>query len=238
MLRLSLPLLVLALALPLTAAAATDQPDPAVIASGTGYAEAAPDIAVLRFGVTARQPTVAAARDEVAAGVARLLGLARSLGLKDEHISTAALSVRPDTQWNPETRTQEHRGFVVTREIGFKLTDISQLGELTERALALGVTDASPAAFDTSRRKALEAEALAAAALDARARAVAVAEALGARVGKALRIETGGGFAPPQPMLRAAAMAEADGAGGAETYETGLIRVSASVTVTFALDGR
>ena len=242
MLRLSLPLIILALALPTTVAAARDgtasAADTGVTASGTGFAEAAPDVAMLRFGITARQPTVAGARDEVAVGVARLIELARGFGLEDEHIATAALSVRPDTYWNPDTRTQEHRGFVVSREIGLRLGDISQLGELTERALALGVTDASPAVFDTTRRKTLEAEALAAAALDARARAAAAAEALGVQVGRPLRIETGGGFTPPQPMLRAAAMAEADAGGGAETYQPGLIRITATVTVTFALAGR
>jgi uncharacterized protein YggE len=239
MLRLKPAFLIAALAgllvaAPAAAPAAVTADSPSVSATGTGYAEAAPDIAVLRFGVTSRQQTVAAARDEVAAGVGRLLELARSFGIADEHISTAALNVRPDTAWNPETRTQEHRGFIVSRQLSFKLTDISRLGELTERALGLGVTEASPAVFDTSRRAELEAEALAAAARDARARATTIATALGARVGKPLSLSAVGVVGPPQPMLRAA-MAEADGMGGAETYEPGLIRVEAGVNATFEL---
>ena len=224
----------LVIAAPASTAAAAAVDSASVSATGTGHAEVAPDIAVLRFGVTARQQTVAAARDEVAAGVGRLLELARSFGIADEHISTAALNVRPDTAWNPETRTQEHRGFIVSRQLSFKLTEISRLGELTERALGLGVTEASPAVFDTSRRAALEAEALAAAARDARGRATVIATALDAKVGKPLSLSAAGGFAPPQPMLRAA-MAEADGMGGAETYEPGLIRVQATVNATFEL---
>lgn len=237
MLRLKPVFIIAALGGLLAAAPVTAEDSPAVTASGTGYAEVAPDIAVLRFGITARHKTVAAARDEVAAGVGRLLELARSFDIPDDHISTAALNVRPDTSWNPETRTQEHRGYVVSRQLSFKLTEISRLGELTERALGLGVTEASPAMFDTSRRDALETEALAAAARDARARATAAAAALDATVGRPLRIETSGPFGPPQPMLRAA-MAEADGMGGAETYAPGLIRVEAAVTVAFALATR
>lgn len=234
MLRLKPVFIIAALAAFLAAGTAVARENPSVTATGTGHAEVAPDIAVLRFGVTARHTAVAAARDEVASGVGRLIELARSFGLDDEHISSAALNVRPDTSWNPETRTQEHRGFVVSRQLSFKLTDISRLGELTERALELGVTEASPAMFDTSRREALEMEALAAAAQDARARAGATAAALDARVGKPVRLEVGGAFRPPQPMLRAA-MAEADGMGGAETYEPGLIRVEATVNATFEL---
>lgn len=220
----------LALAAPVAAA-----DDATVSATGYGHAETAPDLAILRFGVTARQKTVPAARDEVAKGVAALITLAREFGLKDDHIATAALNVRPDTEWNPETRIHEQRGFVVSRQVSLRLTDVAQLGELTEQALGLGVTEASPAAFDTTRRDALQGEALAAAARDARARAAAIAGALGAKVGKPVRLESGGSFGPPQPMMRAA-MAEADGMSGGETYQPGLIRIDAVVTATFELE--
>jgi uncharacterized protein YggE len=205
-----------------------------ITTSGEGRVEVAPDIAWLSFGVTARQPTVAAARDEVARGVAKLIELARRAGLKDEHIATAALSVNPEFDWEPETRQRRLLGYSVSRQITLRLTDLGKLGELTEQALGLGVTDASPATFDTSRRAELEAEALAAAARDARARAQVVADALGVRVGAPWRIEAGGSMPAPRPMLRMA-VAEADAMSGAETYQPGLIRVSAGVTVSFAL---
>lgn len=206
-----------------------------ITTSGEGRVEVAPDIAWLSFGVTARQPTVAAARDEVARGVAKLIVLAREAGLKDEHIATAALSVSPEFDWEPETRQRRLLGYSVSRQITLRLTDLGKLGELTEQALGLGVTDASPASFDTSRRAELEAEALAAAARDARARAQVVADALGVKVGAPWRIEAGGAMPSPRPMLRMA-VAEADAMSGAETYQPGLIRVSAGVTVSFALE--
>ena len=130
-----------------------------VTATGEGRVEVAPDLAWLGFGISARQPTVAEARDEVARGVARLIALARDTGLKDDHIATAALSVSPEFDWHPETRERRLLGYIVTRQVTLKLTDLAKLGELTEKALGLGVTEASPAAFDTSRRAELEAEA-------------------------------------------------------------------------------
>lgn len=234
MLHLRILFLALLLGLPAAALAAAAEAPPTVTASGEGRVEVAPDLAWLSFGVSARQPTVAAARDEVARGVARLITLARQQGLKDEHIATAALSVSPEFDWHPETRERRLQGYVVSRQVTLRLADLAKLGELTEQALGLGVTDASPARFDTSRRAELENEALAAAARDARSRAEVMAKALGATVGAALRIEAGGSGMAPQPVMRMA-MAEADAMTGAETYQAGLIRVTASVTASFAL---
>jgi uncharacterized protein len=229
-------LIILAAAAVLFGAAAPAMADsePAVTATGEGRVEAAPDIAWLRFGVTAREPTVAAARDAVARGVARVIALARDTGLRDEHIATAALSVTPDYEWHPETRQRVLQGYVVSRQVTLRLTELGKLGELTEQALGLGVTDASPAVFDSSRRKELEAEALAAAARDARARAEVMAGALGVGVGAPLRIAATAGENGPRPMLRMA-MAEQDSMGGGETYQPGLILVTANVTASFAL---
>ena len=206
-----------------------------VTATGEGRVEVAPDLAWLGFGISARQPTVAEARDEVARGVARLIALARDAGLKDDHIATAALSVSPEFDWHPETRERRLLGYVVRRQVTLKLTDLAKLGELTEQALGLGVTEASPAAFDSARRTELEAEALAAAARDARARATVMAEALDVGVGAPVRIGADGAASAPVPMMRAMVNAEADSMGGAETYQPGLIRITARVTAAFEL---
>jgi uncharacterized protein len=227
-------LAVLVIGLPATPALA-DAPG-SVTASGEGRIEVAPDIAWLHFGVSARQATVAAARDEVARGVARLIALARDAGLQEEQISTAALSVSPEFDWDPQTRERRLLGYVVSRQVTLKLTDLDRLGELTEQALGLGVTDASPASFDSSRRAELETEALVTAVRDARRKAEAMAGALGVGLGAVQRISAVTGGPSPQPMLRMA-MAEAD-TGGAETYRPGLIRVTASVTVRFTLESR
>lgn len=223
------------LAMLLASGMALAQDERVISASGEGRIEVAPDIAWLSFGITARQPTVAAARDEVARGVARLIALARDTGLADDHIATAALSVSPDFEWNPDTRQRVLQGYVVSRQVTLRLADLGKLGELTEKALGVGVTEASPAVFDISRRAELEAEALAAATRDARARAQVMAAALGARVGHPVRVEAAGAPGAPRPMMLRAAMAEADGMSGAETYQPGLIRVTATVAASFEL---
>ena len=121
MLHLRILVLALLLGLPALAMATSAELPPTVAASGEGRVEVAPDIAWLSFGVSARQPTVAAARDEVARGVARLITLARQQGLEDEHIATAALSVSPEFDWHPETRERRLQGYVVSRQVTLRL---------------------------------------------------------------------------------------------------------------------
>lgn len=200
-----------------------------------GYAEIAtpPDKATLRMGVEIRADTVQAARDKVADTVARFLKLTRSLGISDEQISTAAAIVRPDYDWNPQTRERRLLGYTVTRQLVVDLTELEQLGQLTESALELGINQVNPPELDTSRRTELQREALAAAARDARERARALAEALDARLGEVRTLQAAASFRPPMPLARGMLAAEADS--GAETYQTGEITVTASVTASFDL---
>lgn len=231
-----LPLLALLVALVAAPAAAREAMHrPSVTADGEGRVEVVPDVARLHFGISARRPTVAEARDEVADGVEKIIDLARRMGIADANIATAAAQVSPEYDWDPRTQERRNLGYRVTRRVELKLEDLAKLGEITEQALGLGVTDASPATLDTSRRKEVEAEALAAATRDARERARVMAEALGATIGEPLRITAVSHAGPPIPMARMAM--EADGS-GAQTYETGLIVVTASVTGKFALAGQ
>ena len=65
---------------------------------------------------------------------------------------------------------------------------------------------------------------------DALAKAKRYATAAGVRLGELISIEEGGGYPPPRPMMRAEAMA-AD-----VPIAPGQTELSASVTITFALD--
>jgi uncharacterized protein YggE len=200
-----------------------------------GYAEIAipPDKATLRMGVESRADTVQAARDQVADTVARFLKLTRRLGISDERVATAAAIVRPDYDWNPQTRERRLLGYTVTRELVVDLTDLEQLGQLTESALELGVNQVNPPELDTSRRAELERDALAEAARDARDRARTLAEALDARLGDVRTLQAAASFRPPMPLARGMLAAESNS--GAETYQAGQITVTASVTASFDL---
>lgn len=201
-----------------------------VVAHGKAELLAAPDRAIMRFGVESRQPTVDQARAIVAETVDRFLRITRGMDITDDHVATAAAIVRPDYDWNPQTRERRLLGYMVTRQITVDLRDIGKIGALTEAALGAGINHVDEPYLDTTQRDALERKALARAAGDARSRAEVLASALDARIGAVRNIQTSSVQAAPM-----AAMSMAREGGGAETYQPGQIRVAARVTATFDL---
>jgi len=204
-----------------------------VVVSGTAEIMTVPDVAVLRFSVEERARTLEEARQRVDATVMAVARLMNERQIPPEHVSTAALVVQPDYQWQPDTRTRSLLGYVVTRMMSVRLADLTQLGATLEGILALGVNRVEPPAFDTTERDDLELKALADAALDARRRAEVLARALDARVGKVRNLSADG---PPdiyparEGALRAVAADESAG-----SYQPGQIRISSHVTATFDL---
>ncbi len=205
-----------------------------VSASGQARILTAPDMAILRMGVQARQPTVEEARDEVAGVVERFLALAMELGIPENRVATASSQVNPDYQWNPQSRERKLLGYVVNRHITVDLRDLDKLGTLMERALAVGINDVSPPSFSSSRRDEIEREALAAAARDARSRASVLARSLDMELGPVRNIQSHGRV-EPMPTPRLEMMAADTGAGGEATYRPGEIVITASVSATFDL---
>ncbi len=207
-----------------------------VTVSGSGEILTEPDIAVVGIGVEERASTVDEARRRVNETVTAVLALTRRQGIPEEQVASAALIVRPDYQWLPESRQQKLLGYVVTRRMSIRLTDISELGELFEGVLKLGINQVDPPVFDTARRAGLERQALAAAATDARARATVLADALGMKLGPVHRIDAIGGpvVQPLRERGMATAMASADEGG---SYQAGEIRIVSSVNASFELVG-
>lgn len=203
-----------------------------VTVSGSGEILVVPDVAVVGIGVEERASTVDEARRRVNETVKAVLALTRRQGIPEEQVASAALIVRPDYQWLPESRQQKLLGYVVTRRMSIRVTDITGLGGLFESVLELGINQVDPPVFDTSRRAALERQALAAAATDARSRAAVLAEALDMELGPVHRIDTTGGPIVRPVHERAMAMASADDAG---SYQAGEIRIVSSVNASFEL---
>ena len=200
-----------------------------------GHAElrTEPDRATLGLGVESRADDVETARQAVSGTVGRFLEMTRGMSIPDNRVATASAMVRPDYDWDPQTRERRLLGYVVSRQLEVEIHDLEKLGRLTESALKLGINQVNPPTFDTSRRAELERQALAEAARDARNRAGSLAEALGAGLGDVRTIQASSAFRPPVPLARGMMAAEADA--GGETYQPGEIRISGSVSATFDL---
>jgi hypothetical protein len=227
--------LAFALLLACAAVRAADPPDRLVAVSGSGEVRTAPDRALVTLGVEARNPQLAVAQQEVNRTVERFLALCDELRIPRPQVQSTSANVQPEFDWNGETRERRMLGYYVSRQLHVDLRDLEDLGPLMERAVGLGVNQVSPPVLASTRAEGLRREALAKAAEDARQNAEALARTLGVRVGEVRRIASSDvALQPPQPLERAAMLANKEG-GGAATYETGQIVIEARVTAEFDL---
>ena len=215
---------------------AADAPDRVVTVSGSGEVQTEPDRALVAIGVEARNLALQSAQQEVNRIVTRFLALCDELHIPRDQVQSSSANVQPEYDWNNDTHERRLIDYYVSRQLQVDLHDLDQLGALMERAVGIGVNQVSPPQLGTSRAQALRREALSKAADDARLSAEALAKTLGAHVGKVRRIASSDVAMqpPPQPLERGVAMM-AKSSGGAETYETGQIKINADVTAEFDL---
>ncbi|MGH8528328.1 MAG: SIMPL domain-containing protein, partial [Nevskiales bacterium] len=168
--------------------------------------------------------------------VGKFLQLCDELGIARKQVTTTSLNINPEYQWPEGGGKPRLIGFFVSRQLQVELKDLSKLGTLTTRAISSGVTNVSPPHLRASNAKALEREALTKAAADAKLRAVALAQGAGVKLGGARTLNAQQTFIPP-PYPRAMAMMKTEAAdmAPAQTYETGEIKYSATVTAEFDL---
>lgn len=204
---------------------------------GEGEVMASPDRAQVTLAVSAREARQQAAQERVDEAIGRVLRLTRDLRIPEDRVRTTRVVIRPEYEWDQNTRQRRLTAYYVQRAVEVDLRELEKLGELMQRATSAGVNEVSPPVLDASNKDELKRQALARAAEDARANAEVLASTLGASLGAVRSVVTSDvQFQPPpiRPMLESRAMA-AD-AKAAETYTPGEIRFSANVTVEFDLN--
>jgi len=205
--------------------------------SGQGEVSVAPDRARLTLGVEASNIELKAAEAAVNKVVRAYLVEAKSLGLKDEQISTAGVTINPEYVWDDKTKRQVFSGYKANRQIELRVDDLTVIGDLILRATKVGVNQVNPPALESSKAKELTRQALIKATEDARSKAQLLAETLNVKLGAVHNISANDSV--PQPMMYKVAMmrsAEADAGGNAEMgFSGGLIKYNASVNADFDL---
>lgn len=222
-------------------AAAAAEPAPRVVqVTGQGEATIAPDRAQLSMAIETRNPDLKLAESKVNEGSRAALAALKSLGIKDEDISTAGYSVNPEYDW--VDNQQRFRAYFARREIQVTVRNLDQVGDVLLRLSRAGVNQINPPVLESSKIKETERAALARAVADATAQARVVAEGLSVKLGPVRTVNaTSQGAQPPMPMPRVMAMkASADMAqemsGNEQTgFSAGLIRAASSVTAEFEL---
>ena len=225
-----------------TVNAADTQPVPQppqrlVSVSGEGEVKARPDMAYVTLGVEARKPTLAEARTLVTTAIDKLLALTRELKIDPKHVDASQLQVQPEYRWNEKDSQRVLLGYVVSRQVDIELHELDKLGALFERAVSAGINQVGGARLDSSRRKDLEREALAKAVDDARLNAETLARASGTKLGLVQSLSAAS-VMPPQPLYKermAMVTAQAADMAAEQSYESGEMRFSASVSAQYEL---
>ena len=186
--------------------------------TGRGTASADPDLVVLRFGVTGRDPSYSAAVEDLNRRVEALRGALEAAGTGRDRLKTTSFSVRPDSRYDRDRDEHVFLAHEASHRLRLELPFDSELlnGVLT-RVAASASEAVVGVSFDVSDRDALRRGAMRAAVADAVEGARVLAEAAGAALGEMVRIDyshveirTRGltyEFAEPDPAFAASAPA-------------------------------
>ena len=202
-----------------------------IAVSGQGTVSADPDLAVLVLGVEARGRTVAAARDDAAAAMGRVVDALRAQGVTQQDVQTRHFSIRPEYRYDAEGREQVLVGYVVTNTVTARVRDLESVGRVVDATVAAGgdATRIQSIGFTVEEATALEAQARHRAVQDALARAGQLATLTGVELGVPLYVSESVGFTYP-PGFR-----EGAGAPDATPISPGQVDVRVTVQAVFAI---
>jgi uncharacterized protein YggE len=226
-----------ALALPVAAQDPTPPPADAaapgtITVYGSATAEGAPDEATLELGVDTFTTEVSSAFEESNNTVRTIVEAIVALGIAEEDIQTANLSVYSTSRYNPETGDQA--GYQVSNTVRVKVRDIELVDDVVNAGITNGATSLYGLYFTVADAAPLETQAREQAVAQANARAAELAALVGATVGEVLSVsEDMGG----NPIMFAYDRAESQGMGGGGNafVAPGQTSVTVGVVVTYRL---
>lgn len=191
-------LLIAAVALAPLAAAAADK---TVTVTGEASVSVAPDIAVIRIGVSSLGKTAREASDANSQKMTTVLGAIKGSGIADKDVQTSRLTLQPQYDAN-KAGPARLLGFQVTNQVTVKIRDIDKLPNILDKAIGAGANEMSGIEFIVSEQSKLLDQARDEAIADARRKADLYAKAAGAKPGPVVAIVEEGA-SPPRPIAAA-----------------------------------
>lgn len=199
-----------------------------ITVNATGVASAAPDMAVVRLGVSREARAASEAMAAASAAAAQVLERIADAGIAQRDVQTASIGLNP--VWDhSNTAPPRIRGYVASNDLTVRVRDLAKLGGLLDSVVADGANTMNGLTFGVADAAPLEQAARADAVRQARAIAETLANAAGVTLGPVLSIQEGGGVSDPAPLMRGAMM-EAD-----VPIAAGELDFRISVTMVFAM---
>lgn len=217
-------------ALALSLAAALPPPahaiDKIVTVTGEATVGVAPDMAMIRIGVSSSGKNAREASDANAKQMTKVIAAIKDNGVAERDIQTSRLSLQPQYDTS-KGNTPRLTGFQASNQVTVRIRTISDMPAIVDHAIAAGANEMSGIEFVVSQQSTLLDQARADAIADAHRKAEIYARAAGVKLGAAVAITDENAAAPPRPMAAMRA--------GAVPVAPGEQMLRAAVTVSYEL---
>lgn len=203
-----------------------------ITVTGTGTAEAPPDLLTISIGVECRRASVGSAYAEAGAASAAVSGALRQHGVADADVRTSGLDVRPELVWR-EGEGQRVAGYVASSVLTVRVRQVAAASSVIAAVVDAGGDDVrlNGLGLGFADESAVLAQAREAAWRDAAAAAEQFAALSSATLGPVVSVLEHPLSPGPVPVARLERTATADGMG----VQAGHASLSASVTVVWEL---
>ncbi len=228
-----LMLTLLALAISQAPARAAESSARTIVVSGSGQAQARPDLANLSFAIETHAPTAADASSRNAALAQKVMEALKATLAGNGKVSTGGYSLTPDYAQGEHRTTPRIVGYNAQNSITVQTGAMDLLGKLIDAAVAAGANRINYLNFSLKDDIRARSEALAAASRDAQAQARALAASLGVKLGRVVKATT---VAEVRPMPMAEYRGMAMAAAPSTPIEPGEMTIPATVTLTYEIE--
>ena len=199
--------------------------DKLLTVTGEATVSVAPDMAVIRIGVTSQGKTAREASEANARQMTPVLAAIKEAGIADRDVQTSRLSLQPQYDAN-KSGNARLLGFQVTNQVTVRIRETDKLPTILDRAIAAGANEMSGIEFIVSEQSKWLDQARDDAIADARRKAELYAKAAGVKLGRVVVINEDGSNPPSRPVMQAMRA-------GAVPVAPGEQMLRASVTVSF-----
>lgn len=179
----------------------TNAGPPLLQVTGVGETQVTPDTARVSLGFSTRAPQAAAAYEQAAAALNRVVRALLDAGLTAEQLQTQEIALNPVYETPPDERQSQLVGYEASATLGVTLRDLSRVGAIIDLAVAAGANRVLGVQFEVRDRRIAEATALSLAVQDAQRQALVLAQSLGVGLGPVWQVETQPVPAPVTPYL-------------------------------------
>ncbi|MCG9738030.1 oxidative stress defense protein [Shewanella insulae] len=217
-------------ALPGAAAAELDFPHIETV--GTSELVVKADMAELSVEVVTKADNPAKAKAGSDKAVSDFLARLARAGIARDDIQSANLNLRPDYQYDKETRTNKEVGYLASRRVVITLRTLDKLNDLLDSALQQGINRIHQINFKSSKEAEMIEQARLMAIKDAKQKAAALAEGFGERIDGVweIRYQAQGPVRPMMYKMSAAAPGDI-----AESYQEAQTSIRDRVEVIYRL---